>query len=85
IISQRTISRTLHKANLVSHVAHVKPFISDKTKKEHKDWAEKYLNWTTTDWKNVLWSDKKYFTLVHSNPYQHVWRRPGEEFNDDCL
>ncbi|CAG8767791.1 2314_t:CDS:1, partial [Dentiscutata heterogama] len=21
----------------------------------------------------------------HSNPYQHVWRRPGEEFNDNCL
>ncbi|CAG8703896.1 746_t:CDS:2, partial [Dentiscutata heterogama] len=56
IISQRTISCTLRKANLVSCVAC-----------------------------NVLWSDKKYFTLVHSNPYQHVWRRPYEEFNDDCL
>ncbi|CAG8736685.1 3712_t:CDS:2, partial [Dentiscutata heterogama] len=42
-------------------------FINDKTKKECKDWAEKHLNWTTTNWKN------------------HIWRRPGEEFNDDCF
>ncbi|CAG8658703.1 13126_t:CDS:1, partial [Dentiscutata heterogama] len=80
-----TISRTLRKANLVSRVAYIKPFVSDKTKKERKDWAEQHLNWMIKDWKSVLWLDKKYFTLVHSNLYQHVWRRPGEEFNDDCL
>ncbi|CAG8812689.1 11942_t:CDS:2, partial [Dentiscutata erythropus] len=41
LISQRTISRNLRKANLVLRVAHIKPFISDNTKKEYKDWAEK--------------------------------------------
>ncbi|CAG8838909.1 12775_t:CDS:2, partial [Racocetra persica] len=36
-------------------------------------------------WKNVLWSDEKYFCLIHPNPHQYVWRIPHEEFDDDCL
>ncbi|CAG8614240.1 2805_t:CDS:2, partial [Dentiscutata heterogama] len=71
VVSQRTISCTLRKANLFAHVARAKPFISDKTKKKAS--------------KNVLWSDEKYFSLVSSNPRQYVWRRPDKEFNDDCL
>ncbi|CAG8832654.1 20015_t:CDS:2, partial [Racocetra persica] len=35
--------------------------------------------------KNVLWSDEKYFCLIHPNLYQYVWRMPHEEFDDDCL
>jgi transposase len=85
VISQRTISRTLKKANLFARVARAKPFINAKTKKERQEWAEMHLTWTTKDWKNVLWSDEKFFCLIPSNPHQYVWRRPEEEFDDDCL
>ncbi|CAG8834131.1 24850_t:CDS:2, partial [Racocetra persica] len=85
VISRKTISHTLQKSNLFIRVARTKPFINSKTKKEHRDWAEEHLHWATKEWKNVLWSDEKYFCLIHPNPHQYIWRMPYEEFDDDCL
>ncbi|CAG8837587.1 35867_t:CDS:2, partial [Racocetra persica] len=56
-----------------------------KTKKERQDWAKEHLHWVTKVWKNVLWSDKKYFCLIRPNLHQYVWRIPHEEFDNDCL
>ncbi|CAG8834006.1 34663_t:CDS:2, partial [Racocetra persica] len=36
---------------------------------KRRDWAEEHLYWATKEWKNVLWSDKKYFCLIRPNPY----------------
>ena len=36
-------------------------------------------------WKDVLWSDETKINLFGSGGVQHVWRRPGQEFNDQCI
>ncbi len=38
-------------------------------------------------WNQVLWSDESTVNLFGSDGVQHVWRRPGEEYQENlpCL
>ncbi len=38
-------------------------------------------------WNQVLWSDESKVNLFGSDGVQHVWRRPGEEYQENlpCL
>ncbi len=35
-------------------------------------------------WNHVLWSDESKVNLFDSDGVQHVWRRPGEEYQENC-
>ncbi len=35
-------------------------------------------------WNHVLWSDESKVNLFGSDGVQHVWRRPGEEYQENC-
>ncbi len=37
-----------------------------------------------TYWNHVLWSDESKVNLFGSDGVQHVWRRPGEEYQENC-
>ena len=37
------------------------------------------------EWEKVLWSDESSFTLFPRCGQKYVWRRPGEEFMEECL
>jgi len=36
-------------------------------------------------WNHVLWSDDTKRNLFGSEGVQHVWRRPGEHYQEDCI
>ncbi len=38
------------------------------------------LNLSMNYWNHVLWSDESKVNLFDSDGVQHVWRRPGEEY-----
>ncbi len=35
-------------------------------------------------WNHVLWSDESKVNLFDSDGVQHVWQRPGEEYQENC-
>ncbi len=35
-------------------------------------------------WNHVLWSDDSKVNLFESDGVQHVWRRPREEYQENC-
>ncbi len=35
-------------------------------------------------WNHVLWSDESKVNLLDSDVVQHVWRCPGEEYQENC-
>ncbi|CAG8795085.1 3761_t:CDS:2, partial [Racocetra persica] len=57
----------------------------EQQEEKRRDWAEEHLHWAIKEWKNVLWSDEKYFCLIRPNLHQYIWRMLHEEFDDDCL
>ena len=36
-------------------------------------------------WNHVLWSDEMKINLFGSDGLKQVWRRPGEEYKDNCV
>lgn len=54
-ISRSTISRILHKNNIIYGNVIIKPFLTEKHKEIRLKWAQKYLDY---DWKNVIFSDE---------------------------
>ncbi len=35
-------------------------------------------------WNHVLWSDESKVNLFDSDGVQHMWRRPAEEYQENC-
>jgi len=48
-------------------------------------WCKERRQWTTSQWKNVIWSDESSFTMFSTNGRVHVWRQPKEPHNAECL
>ncbi len=59
-------------------------FWSWLTKKACKQFAEDNLAKSMNYWNHVLWSDESKVNLFDSDGVQHVWRCPGEEYQDNC-
>ncbi len=55
-------------------------FWSWLTKKACKQFAENNLAKSINCWNAVLWSDESKVNLFDLDGVQHVWRRPGEEY-----
>ncbi len=53
-------------------------------KKPSKQFAEGNLAKSMNNWDHVLWSDESKVNLFDSDGVQHVWRRPGEEYQEHC-
>ncbi len=61
-----------------------KPLLKLAHKKACKQFAEDNLVKSMNYWNHVLWSDESKVNLFGSDGVQHVWRRPGEEYQENC-
>lgn len=84
-LSVSTIKRRLGDANLNGRVARKKPLISEANSQARLTYALSKRNWTTEQWMKVMWSDESPFTVFPSCGKVYVRRRPGEEFERECL
>ncbi|KAG0752486.1 hypothetical protein G6F16_013171 [Rhizopus arrhizus] len=41
-------------------------------------WAKKYQNWTTDDWRRVVFSDETKVNVWGSDGCKYYWSRPGD-------
>ncbi len=62
----------------------MKPLLKLAYKKACKQFAEDNLAKSMICWNHVLWSDESKVNLFDSDGFQHVWRRPGEEYQENC-
>jgi transposase len=84
-VSVTSAKRILREAGLWGRVARKKPLLRRANIDKRLEWAKKYAEWNVDDWKNVIFSDESPFTLFQINGKQYVRRRPGEEYNDECI
>ncbi len=57
-ISEHTTRRTLKQMCSSSRRPHRVPLLSDKNSTRRIQFTQDHQNWTTEDWKNVVWSDE---------------------------
>lgn len=79
-ISERSIQRRLNTGGLRGGWSLKKPLISEKNRKRRVAWAKEHLQWTTEQWKRVLWSDESPF-VIYGTARQRVWRLPNERYS----
>ncbi len=61
-----------------------KPLLKLAYKKACKQFVEDNLAKIINYWNTVLWSDESKVNLFDSDGVQHVWRRPGEGYQENC-
>ena len=83
--SVSTIRRRLRAANLTGRVARKTPLLTITHKQRRLDFAKKHKSWSKEDWKRVLWTDESPFSMFRECGKNYVRRRPGEEFNPECV
>jgi len=66
-------------------VARKKPFLDERKKGLRLAFAMAHREWTREDWRRVIWTDECYVWLSGHSSRVWVTRRPGEEYDDDCL
>ncbi len=84
-VSRWTVARRLRARGFKAYVAKRKPLLSEANIKKRLAWAKVHADWTVEDWKKVCFSDETPFSLFQSYGRKIVWRRPGEQYKDDCL
>lgn len=83
-LSSSRVRRRLIKAGFKSRRAAKKPMLTANNIRNRLSWARQHQHWTKEDWRRVLFSDEKRFSLVSDAPV-HVRRRKGERYAKDCL
>ncbi len=81
--SAQTICHTLQQVGLNSRRPRRKPLLKLAHKKACKQFAEDNLAKSMNYWNHVLWSDESKVNLFDSDGVQHVWRCPGEEYQEN--
>ncbi len=84
LVSAQTIRHTLQQVGLHGRRPRRKPLLKLAHKKACKQFAEDYLAKSMNYWNHVLWSDESKVNLFDSDGVQHVWQRPGEEYQENC-
>ena len=80
-----TIRKALHEVGFYNRIAAKKPFLSDAHRRRRLGFASKHRNWTSEEWKNVIWTDESTFEVGKSSRQITVWRKSNERYKLDCL
>ncbi len=84
LFNAQTIRHTLQQVGLHGRRPRRKPLLKLAHKKACKQFAEDNLAKSMNYWNHVLWSDESKVNLFDSDGVQHVWRCPGEEYQENC-
>ncbi len=85
LVSAQTICHTRQQVGLHGRHPRRKPLLKLAHKKACKQFAEDNLAKSMNYWNHVLWSDESKVNLFGSDGVQHVWRRPGEEYQGGSI
>ena len=84
-ISATSVKNILKSAGLHARVPVKRPLLKPTHIKSRKDWAKAHLNWTISEWNQVIFSDESKFCLRSSDGRTYVRRRGGEQLRPDFI
>ncbi|KAG0735302.1 hypothetical protein G6F57_015535 [Rhizopus arrhizus] len=77
-ISYKAAIKVLKSMNFFSAIKVKKPLLTAKHMKRRLAWSKKYQNWTTDDWRRVVFSDETKVNIWGSDGCKYYWSRPGD-------
>jgi DDE superfamily endonuclease/Transposase len=80
-ISKSTLARRRSEAGLGSYVAAEKPGLRAENVAKRLQWALDHKDWTSEQWKRVIWSDESSLWVGVNPRREWVIRPPGERLN----
>lgn len=84
-ISHQTIRNRLHEQGIKARRPVIKPRLTVAHKAARLGWARAHSQWRLAQWNNVLFSDETRICLRSIDGRRRVWRRRGEQLNDNCV
>ncbi len=84
LFSAQTIRHTLQQVGLHGRRLRRNSLLKLALKTALKQFVEDNLVKNINYWNHVLWSDESKVNLFGSDGIQHVWRRLGEEYQENC-
>lgn len=79
-VTLRTIQSYLSRSGLPGRIAERKTFVSDCNMKRRVSWCKTYNNWSSEQWKNIIFSDECRIE-ISSSYHRYVRRPPGHRFD----
>lgn len=58
---------------------------SPKNRQQRLEWCHRYLQWTTDDWRRVIFSDESTFYVLKRKNLCKIWRLEKEKLLPECL
>ena len=83
-ISTRTMRIKLRGMGLNSCVATRKPLLTETNRKKRLQFARDHKNWTLEQWRKIMWSDERPFTLFQHDGRIRVRREAHEALDPSC-
>jgi len=84
VIKVNTANKILREEGYSARVARCKPYLKPEHRKKRLAWAEQFRHLTKEDWRRMIFTDESSFE-TGSGARVLVRRKPGEEFNEDCI
>ena len=75
-VSSKKVRWELHRAEYPSLVAVSNSLITSGNACLHVQWCKEHRQWTTEQWRIVIWSDESSSTMFSTNRRVHLWRKP---------
>lgn len=82
-VSQETVRRALRERGLGAIEKKSKPLLSKANVKKRLEWAHAHKDWTSDDWKRVIWSDESKICQFNSDGRSWGWKRDNESLSPD--
>lgn len=80
-IGPRTIRRRLVEVGLHGRVSRKKPLVTARQRRLRIEFARSHANWTTNEWKYIVWSDETKINRMGQDGARYVRRPKGTAFH----
>jgi transposase len=77
-----TTRRAYKEAELKPRLTKMKPQLLPRHLRQRRAFGKKYKNWTTKEWRHVIFSDETMFKFVGSGGRHVRWRRDGRALTE---
>lgn len=84
-VSVDTCKRVLKRMGYGFYTAKEKPLLTALQKKKRLKFARDHLNWTSDQWRSIIWSDESKFEVTVGDERKKVVRNKHEAFHTDCI